>query len=132
MFSFSKLSFMALVAATMAVPTDLATGNHTASIGNPGGPSPDAAEVVLCIACLDINFGNCVSLNFGSVPTGCISVPGGENDVFSSAQSVAGVQCTFFENAGCGGRSVVIAGNVANFVDIGFNDLASSLSCVST
>ncbi|KAJ7274035.1 hypothetical protein C8J57DRAFT_1506148 [Mycena rebaudengoi] len=139
MFSSSTLSFMAFVAAasfklamSVRVPTDLATGNHAASIDGAGGPSPNTANVVLCYACADINFGGCVSLNFGSVPTGCIGVPGGFNDVASSARAVDGVLCTFFEHAGCGGRSVVIAGNVANFVDIGFNDLLSSFSCIGT
>ncbi|KAJ7272311.1 hypothetical protein C8J57DRAFT_1715745 [Mycena rebaudengoi] len=113
----------------MAAPADIA---GVATAGKIGGIAPDSAQVVLLNVCTAINFSGCSSLNFGSVPTGCISVPAGFNDVISSAQAVAGVRCTLFENSGCGGRSVTIAGNVANFVDIGFNDLTSSLSCVST
>ncbi|KAJ7274138.1 hypothetical protein C8J57DRAFT_1225009 [Mycena rebaudengoi] len=133
MFSLSKLSSLALVTAVLAVsvPRELVS-RAEATIGRIGGPLPDAAQVVLCNACTDINFVGCVSFNFATIPTGCIGVPSGFNDVISSAQAVTGIECTFFENANCTGRSVIVGGNIANFADVGMNDLTSAISCVST
>ncbi|KAJ7234091.1 hypothetical protein C8J57DRAFT_1478505 [Mycena rebaudengoi] len=132
MFPLSKLKFLALVVAASAVsvPTELVS-RAEASIGRIGGISPAAAQVVLVNVCTDINFVNCTALQSGTIPTGCIPVPKGLEDKISSAQAVLGVQCTFFQNPGCALNSVIIAGNVPNFNDIGMNDLTSAISCVS-
>ncbi|KAJ7246633.1 hypothetical protein C8J57DRAFT_725581 [Mycena rebaudengoi] len=124
---FSKASFIALVAigikSAMAIPA--------AEVGvvtlRPAGATPDAAQVDLVQLCEDINFGGCVTVTFGSVPTGCVGIA---SDQYSSARAISGVSCTLFENAGCGGRSLRIAGDVPNFPSVGFNDIATSMSCV--
>ncbi|KAJ7274155.1 hypothetical protein C8J57DRAFT_1314805 [Mycena rebaudengoi] len=133
MFSFSKLGFFALVAAASAAnaPPRLVS-RAEASVGRIGGPTPAAAQVVLVNVCPDPNFVNCVSLNFATVPTGCITVPAAQNNVISSAQAVTGIECTLFDAANCTGRSVIVGGTIANFVNVGMNDLTSSVSCVST
>ncbi|KAJ7235787.1 hypothetical protein C8J57DRAFT_1728449 [Mycena rebaudengoi] len=132
MFPFSKLKFLALVVAASAasVPTELVS-RAEASIGGIGGISPAAAQVVLVIVCTDINFGNCTPLQFPSIPTGCIAVPKALEDTISSAQAVLGVRCTFYQNPGCALNSVIVAGNIPNFSDVGMNDLTSAISCVS-
>ncbi|KAJ7247965.1 hypothetical protein C8J57DRAFT_1240481 [Mycena rebaudengoi] len=115
MFSFSKLSFMALVAAAsfksaMSVPTDvgtastqsekfltvlqLATGNRTTRIGGTGGPSPAAGELVANV-CPDPNFVHCIGLV--TPGPGCYNLISQMNNVMSSAQVFPGFQCTFFE-----------------------------------
>ncbi|KAJ7244852.1 hypothetical protein C8J57DRAFT_1242516 [Mycena rebaudengoi] len=131
MFGFSKLSFMALVAtaslrSVTSVPTDLAIGNRTASIGSTSGP------LIVIIICTGANFQGCVSIPFGHVPTGCFPIPSNLNNAASSAQAVRGIRCTIFDSAACSGRSAIIGGNVANLGDLGMNDLASSITCIVT
>ncbi|KAJ7274144.1 hypothetical protein C8J57DRAFT_252841 [Mycena rebaudengoi] len=133
MFSFSKLSFLALVAVASAVsvPNELVSRAEV-SLGRIGGLAPAAAQVVLVNVCTDPNFVNCASLNFATVPTGCVTLPAAFNNVVSSAQAIVGIECTFFDAANCSGRSVIVGGTIANFLDVGMNDLPSSASCVST
>ncbi|KAJ7222819.1 hypothetical protein C8J57DRAFT_1722693 [Mycena rebaudengoi] len=132
MFPFSKLKFLALAVAASAVsvPTELVS-RAEASIGGIGGISPDAAQVVLVIVCTDINFGNCTPLQATNIPTGCIAVSKALEDTISSAQAVLGVQCTFYQNPGCALNSVIVAGNIPDFRDVGMDNLTSAISCVS-
>ncbi|KAJ7250386.1 hypothetical protein C8J57DRAFT_1723654 [Mycena rebaudengoi] len=127
---FSYFALLAAVSAVSAVPTELVS-RAEATIGQIGGISTDSAQVVLVNACTNANFGGCISLNFGTVPTGCITVPAALNNAISSAQAVTGIRCTFFDAANCSGTSVIVAGNIANMGTVGMNDLTSSVSCVS-
>ncbi|KAJ7257392.1 hypothetical protein C8J57DRAFT_1721201 [Mycena rebaudengoi] len=140
MSNFSKLNFMVLAATALfgsgvlSGPTNIdhrAAEVPTASIGG-HGTTPDAAQVILMNVCMDPNFGNCVSLNFGNVPTGCLAMPAGWNDRITSAQAVAGIVCTLFADPGCTGRSLVVAGNIPDFRPVGMDDLTTSMSCFST
>ncbi|KAJ7207729.1 hypothetical protein C8J57DRAFT_1718235 [Mycena rebaudengoi] len=132
MFTLSKLSFFALVAAASAVsvPSELVS-RAEASVGRIGGLTPAAAQVALVIVCKDPNFVNCITLNFASVPTGCLTVPAAFNNEISSIIPLPGIVCTFFDNSNCTGRSVVVTGPIANLDNVGMNDLISSFSCVS-
>ncbi|KAJ7250387.1 hypothetical protein C8J57DRAFT_1723656 [Mycena rebaudengoi] len=131
MWGFSYFALLAAVSAVSAVPAELVS-RAEATIGQIGGISTDSAQVVLVNVCTNANFGGCISLNFGTIPTGCITVPASVNNAISSAQAVTGIKCTFFDGANCSGTSVVIAGNVANLGTVGMNDKTSSVSCVST
>ncbi|KAJ7710458.1 hypothetical protein B0H17DRAFT_1190196 [Mycena rosella] len=136
MFNFSKLVFFVLAAAAsfkpgLAGPANLVS--RAASNVTIASQGPISPEVVLVEVCMDPNFGGgCVSLNFGTVPTGCVSVPNGWNDLITSARAVPGVICTFFADPPCTGKSVVIAGDVPDFRTVGMNDQTTDLSCFST
>ncbi|KAJ7266077.1 hypothetical protein C8J57DRAFT_1469929 [Mycena rebaudengoi] len=128
-------SYFALLAAVSAVPAEIDStlvSRAEATIGQIGGISTESAQVVLVNACTNANFGGCISLNFATIPTGCITVPASVNNAISSAQAVTGIRCTFFDAANCSGTSVVVAGNIANLGTVGMNDKTSSVSCVST
>ncbi|KAJ7577806.1 hypothetical protein C8J56DRAFT_969788 [Mycena floridula] len=129
---FAKNILLALAAALMvaAGPSSLESRSAAAVAVAAGTASPDSAQVQLLVACLDVDFANCSSFNFGSVPTGCITVPTGFNDNISSASALAGVGCTLFTDPGCAGRSVFIKTDVSDLDPVGMNNAVSSLSCV--
>ncbi|KAJ7292164.1 hypothetical protein C8J57DRAFT_1458662 [Mycena rebaudengoi] len=129
--SFSYFAFLAAVSAVSAVPTELVS-RAEATIGQIGGISTESAQVVLVNVCRDANFGRCISLNFATIPTGCIAVPDAVNNDISSAQALTGIQCTFFDTLDCSGRSVIVAGEIAKLGTVGMNDRTTSISCVST
>ncbi|KAJ7265755.1 hypothetical protein C8J57DRAFT_1229981 [Mycena rebaudengoi] len=123
-------SYFALLAAVSAVPAEVdstVTPPQTSSAAR-----TNWWHLVLVNACTNANFGGCISLNFATIPTGCITVPASVNNAISSAQAVTGIRCTFFDAANCSGTSVVVAGNIANLGTVGMNDKTSSVSCVST
>ncbi|KAJ7210295.1 hypothetical protein C8J57DRAFT_1484110 [Mycena rebaudengoi] len=131
MWGFSYLTLLAAVSAVSAIPAELVS-RAEATIGQIGGISIESAQVVLVNACTDTNFGGCISLNFATIPTGCITVPARVNNAISGAQALAGIRCTFFDAEDCSGRSVVVAGDIANLASVGMNDRTSSVSCRST
>ncbi|KAJ7227806.1 hypothetical protein C8J57DRAFT_1730813 [Mycena rebaudengoi] len=135
MFPFSKLKFLALAvaASAMSVPTELVS-RAEASIGGIGGISPDAAQVVLVIVCTDINFGNCTPLQATNIPTGCIAVSKALEDTISSAQGRSWGSMHLlpgYRNPECALNSVIVAGNIPDFRDVGMDNLTSAISCVS-
>ncbi|KAJ7698976.1 hypothetical protein B0H17DRAFT_1196567 [Mycena rosella] len=135
MCNFSKLTFFVLAAAASFKPALAGPANLVSRAANNvtiASHGPISPEVILGEVCMDPNFGSCGNMNYGTIPTGCVNLPAGWNDVISSARAVAGVICTFFADPSCTGRSVVIAGDVADFRPIGMDDQTTSLSCVST
>jgi hypothetical protein len=63
----------------------------------PSQVAPDSSQVILVEVCMHVDFDMpCTDLNFPLIPTGCINVPQGWNDIISSAHAVAGIVCTFY------------------------------------
>ncbi|KAJ7598708.1 hypothetical protein C8J56DRAFT_172078 [Mycena floridula] len=98
------------------------------------GLHSDSTAVILINVCTDLGFaGTCTSLNFPLIPTGCVTVPPGWNNIISSAYPAPGIICTLFTGVNtCTGRSVVIAGDVASLASVGMDNAVNTLSCVST
>ncbi|KAJ7302759.1 hypothetical protein DFH08DRAFT_826355 [Mycena albidolilacea] len=135
----SKLPFIVLAAALTTVKGVYAgtvqsvrgsAANHTSvTTASHGNVTPDSSQVILVEVCMNVNFDTCVDLNFPLIPTGCVGVPEGWNDAISSAQAVPGIVCTFYADPGCTGNSVIVAGTIANFFDVGMNDQTTVISC---
>ncbi|KAH8834380.1 hypothetical protein DL96DRAFT_1810664 [Flagelloscypha sp. PMI_526] len=119
---------LGVVAFVRAAPTA-----QDAAIYTRGSETADAQAVgPLVNLYVDINYGD-DPLGVGSsvVPTGCINLPSGWNDVVSSIVVTSGYQCAFWTDINCAGSTFTATGSVA-YVGDAFNDKISSLQCSSS
>jgi hypothetical protein len=135
-FSLKPLTAFALSLTPLAhaAPTDLPFGfGPIHDIINAGTDQSHFANACIDI-CNDINYGDCVT-GLCAAPAACIELNQGFIGL-SSLRLDKGVGCTLYEAQDCwhsvvpdGTNSRDIFESVANFNDIGFNDVTQSLLC---